>query len=150
MSKLIMVFMILQANLVFALDYGENTYNKGEKLEVPRRDHSIIISPEGYYPSHISIFQGEKVRFFVTNTDEESSCLLLPDKKLYMEVRKGEISEGEAVFEKPGTYPFYCPKGKIKGQIVVLEKIQDKIRRQVAQQNSERKSLIKIWRPRDN
>lgn len=32
------------------------------KIE-PTRDFSIIVTSEGYYPSHISLFQGEKVRF---------------------------------------------------------------------------------------
>lgn len=128
---------------VEALDYD---YGKAKKFEVPKRDYSVIISDEGYYPKHISIFEGEKIQFFVTTTTDTPSCLMIPEKKIYLAARPGKISEASAYFDKPGIYKYYCPTGKISGRITVLEKVsaEEKVKRELAS-----KPKVRIWLPRE-
>ena len=113
---------------------GENVTN------IPWREISLIVTPEGYYPKTFSVFAGEKVRFFITSTTEQKSCFILAEKKLFMAAEKGVLSEGQAYFEKPGRYSFHCPTGKIKGHLTVLP---GKI------PYEEGKDKLADWRPRN-
>lgn len=99
-----------------------NEYAKAKKFDFPLRKISVIVSDEGYYPDVISVFRGELIKLYATSIIKQPSCLIVSEKKLFLAVKKGEISEGELFFDLPGTYKFYCPTGKIKGKIVVLEK----------------------------
>ncbi len=125
----------------------EDFYNKASKYEVPKRNLSVIAAPEGFYPKKFTVFVGELVRFYVTGTSDTPSCLILKGKDLFLGAKKGKISEGQVYFDKAGKYQFYCPTGKISGQITVIERPDQKrsrIRRETASQK-----IIKIWRPRD-
>lgn len=137
----ILLSFLLPFGNCWALDYAEKI-----KYKVPVREHSIIITEEGYYPKQISLFEGEKLKVFLTSTLNHPSCFMLPQKKIFMAARKGEVTESEAYFNKPGIYWFYCPTGKIKGKITVLEKLETKkiVERKIA---SERR--MGQWRPRD-
>lgn len=114
---------------------------------VPLREFSVIATPEGFYPSRISLFVGEKVKFFVTSTTEKPSCFMLQEKSLFLPANKGEVSNGEAHFEKSGTFKFYCPTNQIKGTITVLDKT-DKSTREIASVK-EKDSKVRLWRPKE-
>lgn len=133
---------LLEAWGLDALDYAEV-----EKFTThPLREISVIVTKEGYYPKQISIFEGEKIRFFVTTTEEEKSCLTLPEKDLFMAANPGRITEKEVLFKKAGRYEFYCPANKIRGRLTVLKK--KDVRRDIASK-VKKKTVHKVWRPKD-
>lgn len=109
-----MLFMIFVS---LGVTYGKMS---SDSSNFPRREYSVIVSNEGYYPDKLLVFQGERVKFFITSTIDEPSCFMLPEKNLFMSVNKGKISENEVLFDTPGVYKFYCPAGKIKGTITVI------------------------------
>jgi hypothetical protein len=130
----------------FGLDFD---YGKAKRFDTPLREISIIATKEGYYPKTVSIFVGEKVRFYITSTLEEPSCFMMPEKKLFLSAKKGTLSEGEAFFEKAGNYKFYCPTGRIKGRIAVLKKPnkKEKSKRELASEGTHK---VRVWHPKDN
>lgn len=122
----------------------EFDYAKPKKFKAPYREVSIIVTDEGYYPRKISVFQGEKVRFFVTSTTDNPGCMIIPEKKIFLSARKGKVSETEVYFEKDGRWRFYCPSGKMDGHITAIKKesLNKKLKRSIA-------SKPRIWMPRD-
>lgn len=116
--------------------------------KTPMREIAIIFSDEGYYPKSISVFEGEKVRFFVTSTTEKPHCFIVESHKLFLSATKGKISEGEVHFDKPGKFSFYCPSAKVDGRVVVLEK-KEKVRREVASEQAPVKRDPLKWVPKD-
>lgn len=112
--------------------------------KMPTREVAIIVTKEGYYPKSISVFEGEKIKFYVTSTVEDPNCMIVEAHKVFLAANKGKITEGETVFEKPGEYSFYCPSSKNDGKIVVLKKHSPK--REIA---SEKGSEAIIWTPRE-
>lgn len=129
---------------VLALDYD---YGKAQELEVPERRVSVIATDTGYYPRELSVFEGEKVQFFVTSTTKAPSCFMIPGLELFMAAQKGEVSEGSAYFNRPGTYEFQCPAGKIKGRITVLERPEKTRERDMKREMASEK--MRIWIPRE-
>lgn len=109
----------------------------------PAREVSIIVTQEGYYPKSISVFEGEQVKFYVTATLEEPSCMIVEGHKIFLAANKGKVAEGEAVFDKAGEFAFYCPGSKIDGKVVVLKK--EVPRREVASEKEE----AMLWRPKE-
>lgn len=105
------------------------------------REVAVIVTAEGYYPKNISVFEGEKVKFYVTSTVEDPNCLIVEGHKVFMAANKGKLSEAEVVFDKPGNFAFYCPSSKNDGKIVVIKKYEPK--REVA---SEQPS---VWMPKE-
>lgn len=114
------------------------TANEVKKVQ-PIREISIIVTKEGYYPKSLSVFEGEKVKFFVTSTVEEPNCLIVESHKVFMAANKGKVTEGEATFDKPGEFAFYCPSSKNDGKIVVIRK--KEVKREVASES--------VWMPRE-
>ena len=113
----------------------------------PAREISIIIAPEGYYPKHIPVFTNEKIKIYLTSTlpGHLSTCLMVPEKSLFMSVTKGKISEGTISFKKDGVYKFYCPTGKIEGKFIVYRKgLKKEVRANIGG-----KSYKKEWMPRE-
>ena len=113
----------------------------------PTREISIIIAPEGYYPKHIPVFTNEKIKIYLTSTlpSHLNTCLMVPEKSLFMSVSKGKISEGSISFKKDGVYKFYCPTGKIEGKFIVYRKgLKKEVRA-----NTGGKSYKKEWIPRE-
>ena len=137
---LILLFLI---NSAFALDYGLPE----ESYEIPKREISIIITPEGYYPQKISVFQGEEVKFFLTNTGKNQSCMIIKEKNIYLSSRLGQMVEGRAHFSELGTFQFYCPTGKISGAITVLERPSENAKWEIASQKQ--KQTVRYWLPKD-
>jgi plastocyanin len=110
----------------------------------PVREVAIIVTKEGYYPKSLSVFEGEKVKFYVTSTVEEPHCMIVESHKVFLAANKGKVTEAEAVFDKAGEFAFYCPSSKNDGKIVVLKKVMPK--REVA---SERKNEGMLWTPKE-
>jgi hypothetical protein len=116
---------------------------EGQKPQ-PIREMSIILTKEGYYPKSVTVFEGEKVKFYVTSTVEDPGCLIVEAHKVFLAANKGKVTEGEAVFDKAGEFAFYCPGSKNDGKVVVLKKFVPK--REVA---SERKNEAMLWTPKE-
>lgn len=111
-----------------------------EKKSPPTREVSIIVTKEGYYPKSISVFEGEKIKFYLTSTVEDPGCLIVEGHKVFMAANKGKVTEGEAVFDKAGDFAFYCPSSKNDGKIVVLRKVMPK--REIASEGM-------LWTPKE-
>lgn len=117
---------------------------EAKKTVQPTREVAIIVTKEGYYPKHLSVFEGEKVKFFVTSTVEEPNCLIVESHKVFMAANKGKVTEAEAVFEHAGEFAFYCPSSKNDGKVVVLKKQVPK--REIA---SEKGNEASVWMPKE-
>jgi plastocyanin len=126
--------------LIFLFIISAHAENKIQ----PVREIAVIVTKEGYYPKSLSVFEGEKVKFYVTSTVEDPDCLIVESHKVFMAANKGKISEAEATFDKAGEFAFYCPSSKNDGKIVVLKKVLPK--RDVA---SERKTEGVSWTPKE-
>jgi hypothetical protein len=131
---------------VLAFDYAEAEEDGEEKvwLKHPKREVSIILTDEGYYPEKTIVFKNEKVKFFLTSTSDEAGCMIIDKHQFFVGVKKGRVSEGEVVLEKPGDYKIYCPTSKHVGHLTVLEKKKKKPKRQLAS-----KSKSNIWMPKE-
>ena len=141
--RLFLVLTFVLGPLFVQADEELVDFTDAKQFDAPIREHSIIVTEEGYYPEKISAFAGEKIRFFVTSTLEDPSCFLLESNELFLGAKKGQISEGEAFFRRPGTYKFHCPSGKIEGKVTILPK-RDKAERKIASPGRP-----VVWRPKD-
>jgi len=106
------LFLILLSHFVFGIDQV-NYKHLVRKL-------SVIASETGYYPKKIIAFQGEELNLFITSTTEKPSCLILPEKNIFLSAKKGEISEKKIIFKHAGVYKFNCPSGQISGEFIIL------------------------------
>lgn len=95
---------------------------KAKSFKQPLRELSVIAGEDGFYPSSLVAFKGERVRFFVTSTTSANNCFLLQKHKVFLAAQKGKVSEAEVVLEEAGSFKFYCPAAKFEGQLTVLEK----------------------------
>ena len=102
--------------------WTQEEYFGAQKFETPRRDVAVIVSKEGYYPNNIVVFQGERIRLFLTSARREEGCLNMASKDFSLSVSQGEVAEGIIFFNQSGVYEFHCPIGKISGRFTVLEK----------------------------
>jgi len=129
----------------------ESQFAQSKKFDVPVREISLIATPEGYYPEAFSVFAGEKVKFYLTNTGDTPSCLMLPDKELFLSAQKGHVSEGDAFFPKTGVYKFYCPTGKIKGRITVIPrpKTEEELEAERKLASERVKKKVRVWYPKE-
>lgn len=109
----------------------------------PTREISIIVTKEGYYPRSLSVFEGEKVKFYVTSTLDEPHCMIVEGHKVFLAANKGKVTEAEATFDKPGEFAFYCPSAKSDGKIVVIKKVMPK--REIASERSQGS----MWTPKE-
>lgn len=146
MKTLLSLLFILNSLVAFSIDYGD-TDVEAVNYTNPKRELSVIITPEGYYPKEFSVFVGEKVNFFVTNLSKKQSCMIIREKDFYLSSTRGKISEGSVVFDKPGVYSYYCPTGKIQGKLTVLERFVSKTKREIA--SEKKKSVVRYWLPRE-
>lgn len=120
-------------------DEGEN---QSTWYDVPYREVSLIITSEGTYPEKVIIFEGEKIRLFVTSTTQKPSCLMIKGKDFFLSAEQGQISEATVYFEQAGKFQLYCPTGKVRGLLEVLPRKREN-KRELASENK-----IKIWTPR--
>jgi len=119
---------------------------KQKDFQIPKRQQSIIVTPEGFYPESFSVFKGEAIRFFVTATTEQKECFIIKGKDIFLSAEKGKVSEGSVFFSAPGVFEYYCPTTKNKGSITVLERPED-IRARKRQLASE---TTRVWMPRED
>ncbi|AUN98504.1 hypothetical protein DOM21_08640 [Bacteriovorax stolpii] len=124
----------------------EETYFKGNKLDVPYREQAIIIGKEGFYPNRIVVYKGEKVRFFITAVGVDSACFSIPDKNAFSTPSKDKIAETEVFFDKVGVFQFNCPNLTFNGRVMVLEKASDMAE---TQRRGLASDVVKVWRPKD-
>lgn len=129
---------------LFLLSFFMMTWALASETKTPVREVAVIVTKEGYYPKSLSVFEGEKIKFYVTSTVEAPDCLIVESHKVFMAATKGKVTEAEAVFDKAGEFAFYCPSSKNDGKIVVLKKFQPK--REVA---SENKHDGMLWTPKE-
>lgn len=144
---MIIIYIFLLLKPCLALDYD---FGKEYRFDYTVRDHSIIVTNEGYYPNHISLFRYEKLRIFLTSTIKKPTCLIISEKKVFLSTSKGKISEILVSFDEAGEFQYFCPTGNIRGRITVLERESDKKRtreRKIA--SIKKNSLVKIWRPQE-
>ncbi len=118
---------------------------KKKDFNIPKRQQSIIVTPEGFYPEQFSVFKGETIRFFVTATSDQKECFIIKGKEIFLSAEKGKVSEGSVMFNAPGVFQYYCPTTKFKGKITVLERPED-IRARKRQIASE---TTRVWMPRE-
>ena len=114
------------------------------QAQAPSREVSVIVTNEGYYPKNLTVFEGEKVKFYVTSTIEDPDCLLVQGHKIFLAANKGKISEAETTFDTAGTFSFYCPSSKHDGKITVIKKAEKRAVRGLASQNDP-----EVWTPKD-
>ncbi len=134
---------IISAKEAFAL---QDTYYTDKTLDVPYREQAVIIGKEGFYPNRITVFKGEKVRFFVTSVGVDSACFNIPDKNVYTSPKDSKIIETEAFFDKVGVFVFNCPNSTFTGRVMVLEKASD---RQESARRGLASDMVKIWKPKE-
>jgi len=108
------------------------------------REFSVIVTAEGFYPSKITAFQGERVKFYVTSTVEGPDCFLLQGHKVFLAAHKGKLSEAEATLETPGDFSFYCPSTKHSGKLTVIKKSEPRPQRAIASENDPM-----LWTPKE-
>lgn len=115
---------VLIISLFFSfLSFGESyDHHSFKKFDIPERSFSIILSDEGYYPSEIVAFEGEKINFFVTSTTNDTQCLLLKGHELFLSASRGKISFGEVILKDVGEFQYYCPGYESVGRVIVLGK----------------------------
>lgn len=129
----------------------ESTFARPKSFDVPVREISLIATPEGYYPESFSVFAGEKIKFYLTGTGNTPSCLMLPDKELFLSAQKGNVSEGTIFFPKTGVFKFYCPTGKIKGRITVIPrpKTEEELEAERKLASERMKNRVRVWYPKE-
>jgi len=133
--KLIIYLLFLTGSLVVAEDQKR-----------PTREVSVIVTQEGYYPKSVSVFEGEKIKFFVTSTLDGPSCLIVESHKVFLAANKGKLTEGETIFDKAGEYSLYCPGSQSNGKVVVIKKTMAK--REIASEKEKANNSM-IWMPKE-
>jgi hypothetical protein len=133
--KLMVYLLLLTGSIVLAKDQKR-----------PTREVSIIVTKEGYYPKSVSVFEGEKIKFFVTSTLDGPGCLIVESHKVFLAANKGKLTEGETVFDKAGEFSLYCPGSQSNGKVVVIKKAAAK--REIASENEKTRDSM-IWMPKE-
>lgn len=143
---LLTIFTIFSSSSIFALDYADEGSKEDQKVwyKNPKREVSVILTDEGYFPENIVVFKNEKVNFFITSTSEEMGCFIVDKHQVFVGAKKGKITKAEATFSNVGKYKVYCPTSKHAGQITVLEKKSEKPKREVASSKVSRE-----WMPKE-
>ena len=117
--------------------------DKSQKTPAPYRELSVILTAEGYYPKNLTVFEGEKVKFYLTSTVEEPGCMIVQGHEIFMAANKGKVTEAEVVFDKSGSFSFYCPSNrKNDGKLTVMKKLEKEKRRGIASDPS-------TWTPKE-
>jgi len=132
--------------LLISISAYSDDYFKKKNFKRSLREVSVILTKDGFYPNKIVAFQGEKLRFFITSTNDTPQCLVLQKHELFLSAEKGKVNEGEIVVDNPGRYRFYCPSSKFEGHLNVIEKFkahEEKPSREIASEKPN------YWLPRN-
>ncbi len=124
----------------------QETYFLDRTLDVPYREVAILIGKEGFYPNRVTLYKGEKVRFFISSVGVDSACFNIPDKNVFSSPGKDKIAEAEVYFDKVGVFQFNCPNNTFTGRVMVLEKYSD---REESRRRGLASDTVKIWRPKE-
>lgn len=120
-------------------------------FEASKREIAIIITDEGFYPRNFSVFQGEKITFYLTSTAREDRCFMIQQKGLFVPIYKNQLKVVDVEFEREETLDFHCPVGNMRGKISVLEHPEhrrDRLqKRELASESVTRQPTI--WLPRE-
>jgi len=130
MKRIMIVFFVLIPLMASKLIEASIVYDAHsfKKFKFPKRDFSIIVKEEGYFPDQLVVFEGEQVRFYVTALANKDLCFIIKDHNIFMSAKKNQMSESEVTFSQSGIYEFYCPNFAHKGRVIVLGKeAQEKI-----------------------
>lgn len=117
---------------------------RGEMFDTPYREVAIVATSEGFYPKSIQIFEGERVKFFLTGIGDKPLCFVIPEQSIFLSASLGKVSEGVGYFKNPGIVKFNCPSGKIEGKVVVLPK-----RKKIERKTASTRKVVRVWRPKD-
>lgn len=117
------------------------------KYQQPLREVSVIVSEDGFYPSKIMAYEGEKIKFFVTSTNNTGHCFVLQKHNVFISAQKGRVGEGETIVDKAGRYKFYCPANKSTGYLTVFKKFNPEEKTQLKRDVASEKVIH--WMPRD-
>lgn len=148
MIKLLILLVALSVGQVFSFDYAEDEQIEKIRTKHPKREVSVIVTDEGYYPETIVVFKDEKVKFFITSAAQEVSCFIVDKHQVFLSAKKGKVTQGEAIFTKAGKYKVYCPTSKFKGHLIVLDKKKKK-KKKVRRKIASRHQKMKVWMPRE-
>lgn len=121
MGKLLKIIAIIALSVRAYSAETEKSRFEAKKFD-PLREHSIIVTEGGYFPKTISLFKGETLKIYLTASDVDQSCLMLPSHEIFLSANKGRVTSAEATFEEPGEYSFFCPNNNIRGMVTVLER----------------------------
>ena len=141
--KLLFLFTIVLCLESQAAELNQNF--KKRTFENPLREVSVIVGDDGFYPSTIVAFEGEKIHFFITSSTKKNQCFVLQKHEVFVSAEFGRINETEVVLEHAGRYKFYCPSHKFEGFLTVLSK--DKPEEQISRTVASEKP--NYWTPRD-
>ena len=75
----------------------QNTLLEGRRI-MPIREHSIIVTREHMIPDRIMLFEGERLRIFLTATQEQGGCLIVDSHNVFLGAVKGEVTSIELIF----------------------------------------------------
>lgn len=139
-------FLVLISISAFALN--EAYFGKSE-YDVPKRELSVIATTNGYFPSDITAFVGEKLSLYVTSSSDRPSCLILKEHEVYLEAKKGQVREASMFLDTPGRFKFYCPSGEISGTLTVIDHPRQQAKRKKREIASRLSEKVQVWRPRD-
>ncbi len=80
-----------------------------------------IVVEGGYSPATIALTAGQPARLqFVRQEDSDCSAeLLIPDFRIRRELPAFQTTTVELPASAPGTYPFSCGMGMLKGRLIV-------------------------------
>jgi plastocyanin len=119
--------------------------DKSSGMTFFNREVSVLVTDSGYYPSKLSFFEGERVKFYLTGVDlVKSKCMMITETKLFLAANNNLITEGEVHFKRPGVYYYYCPSSGFRGRITVLRKKRS-VQRKIAS-----KVIRKVWMPQND
>ena len=77
--KLLFLFTIVLCLESQAAELNQNF--KKRTFENPLREVSVIVGDDGFYPSTIVAFEGEKIHFFITSSTKKISVLFCKSMK---------------------------------------------------------------------
>ncbi len=135
----ILCFFVLQSAM--SADYDHHSFSQ---FKVPKRQQSVIVSSEGYYPEVITAFAGEEIELFVTST-EKKSCLSIEGIDFHVLAEPGKVNSKKVTVSSEGRYRIHCPGMSLQASLVVLGKRVDR-----TQPRSPASAVDRdVWRPRE-
>jgi hypothetical protein len=115
-------FILIIISILISSNAWTQDQFKKKLYKNPVRELSIIVTDDGFFPSRIMAFQGERVKFFITSTSKKKQCFILQKHDVFLAVENGQVNEGSVLLDHAGRFKFYCPASEVKGFLTVFEK----------------------------